>query len=281
MRSLVAFFFTLDAIVLSFLATALWLLVKPGSRAARRVAVSFALFYLVLTTYGLNVVFVRLLSSGFEPFAARDIPPPPIAIVVLGSGSSTVRDWNDREFSSVDATAAARVLEAVRVYELMTAARPGSEPPWVISSGGKVSPTDRNAPTGITMQDSLLRLGVPAGRVLLEGASHNTHEEAVAIKAMLPGLGSPRVVIVTSGIHMRRSVGTFRSVGIDPIPAVARPAVWSTTWRERLLPTPIGLWQGSNVMHEAIGLVHYAATGRFSLSAAQTSEPQEQRGHDR
>jgi uncharacterized SAM-binding protein YcdF (DUF218 family) len=187
--------------------------------------------------------------------------------VVLGSGSVTVRDWDDNEFSNVDASAGARVLEAVRVYQLMARARDRGEGLWVISSGGKVRDADRDAATGLTMRDALVRLGVPSHRVLLEGKARNTYEEAIEIKAMLPPLGHPRIVLVTSAMHMRRSLGAFRAVGLEPTPAVSRSAAWSTTLSERLLPSALGLWQGSNTAHEIIGLAYYALSGRYRGSA--------------
>ena len=139
-----------------------------------------------------------------------------------------------------DAAGADRALEAARIFRLIN-------PEWIISSGGSVGTMDRDAPGGRVMGDVLIRLGVPSSRILLELDSQTTHDEAVFIKPMLERLNVEHVVLITSDYHMRRSVGTFRAVGVAIIPAVARSSHWAAPWNITFIPSEAGLMETQNV----------------------------------
>ena len=213
-------------------------------------------FYLLATVYATSFAICALLTLGLEPLTASDIPAEDTAVVILGAGSYTIRDWSGNEYSTTDAYAASRVLEAVRVFRLI-------EPAWVISSGGKVRPDDRAVETGLAMRDLLLTLGVPAGRILTETGSRNTHEEAVAVAALLARLEIARVVIVTSDFHMRRSLGAFRAAGIHGIPAIVRDPFPPETFWDWILPGQDAMWRSNLMAHEVLGIAYYAGRGWY------------------
>lgn len=256
MRALLSFLLSVGGIVISFVAIALWLRSRPESARGRRVLLLVAVAYTLLTIYSVNYAIGRLLFLEYEPLASA--PPGVTAIVVLASGSFTTRDWSDREYSIVDPVAASRVLEAARVYRMVDTG-------WIISSGGKLRPDDPHQASGITMRDALVDLGVPASRILVEAISQNTHEEAVAVAPMLRDLKVDQVVLVTSGEHMRRSLGTFRAEGIRALPAVARDPYASYDWDHWLIPSAHGLGKGASVAHELMGIVYYGLRGWYSF----------------
>ncbi len=256
MTAFVGYIFSVGGVVCLLLVCILWLRARPGSRLARRLLPSVLVFYTCASIYGITYNAGRLLVTGLRPFERSDVSSAPTAIVVLGSGSFTARDWADAQFSIVDPTAATRVLEAVRVFKLIDQA-------WVISSGGRVDPDDPDEPTGQTMRDALVRLGVPETRIVVETKSRNTHDEAVIVAPLLKSLGIRQTVLVTSETHMRRSLGTFKAAGIDAVPAIARPPVNNLSIVDWALPSGLGLYEGAQVAHEALGLVYYAARGWF------------------
>ena len=131
------------------------------------------------------------------------------------SGSYRREDWSDVKLSVLDPIGVERTLEAARIYRLV-------QPDFVISSGGLIEPDDPEDPPGETMKQTLVRLGVPAERIIVERDSTNTRDEAVMVAAMLPSLDVKHVILVTSPMHMRRAVGMFRAVGVEVIPAIAR-----------------------------------------------------------
>jgi uncharacterized SAM-binding protein YcdF (DUF218 family) len=248
--------FSVSGILISLLVGVLWLGASRQSKRPRRFLFYVALVYTLSTVYAIDYAVSRLLIIGFRPFAAADVPAGRTAIVVLGSGSFTARDWNDNEYSMVDPVAASRVLEAARVYRLVN-------PDLVISSGGRVRPGDLKVPTAIAMRDALVQLGIPASRIVVETASRNTHEEASQDAHVLAPLGINRVVIVTSEIHMRRSLGTFRAEGLTAIPAIARDPYLARSWHDWIVPGDLGLWMSGSVAHEILGIIGYAARGWY------------------
>ena len=113
------------------------------------------------------------------------------------------------------------------------------------------------------MAESLVTLGVPKERILVETESRTTPDEATVIKDMLTAHPVDRVVLVTSQFHMRRSVGTFKAAGIDVIPAIVREPQAFDTWWEKLLPTDKGLKDSAMAAHEVLGIVAYAVRGWY------------------
>jgi uncharacterized SAM-binding protein YcdF (DUF218 family) len=255
-RDLIWFFFSAGGLVVAVLGGTLWMRSRPQSAHAPRFLSFVAIAYAVLTIYGISEGVGRLLVVGINPLAADDLPPGRTAIVVLGSGSYTARDWANGTYSVVDAVDATRALEAARVFRLV-----GAE--WVISSGGRSDPDDPNEASGITLRDAMVTLGIPAARLVVETESRNTHDEAVNIAPMLRNLDVEHVVLVTSGTHMRRSLGAFRAQGIRAIPAIARDPYSAISWSEWILPSDLGFWKSATVMREIMGLAYYMARGWY------------------
>src|SRR6185436_7253811 len=181
-----------------------------------------------------------LLERGFRPVTAADVRPVRTAIVILGGGAQTVRGWDDAALAALSTDAMERVLEAARVYHLI-------HPDWVISSGGSLSPRQRA--DGTIMRDELVRLGVPDTRILLEVRSRNTHDEAVEVEPMLRSIQAEQVVLVTSSVHMRRALATFRAVNIDAVPAIARNPNASAPLIDRIVPKGYGLTRSRALTH--------------------------------
>ncbi len=258
MSEFVRFVFSAGGVSVVLFACALFLLLRPHSRVARRALLSLGVFYLLASVYAVPATVGRVLLFGLRPFGAADAAPGPTVIVVLGSGSITVRDWEGGEFSTTDALASARVLEAARVFGLLPSAT-------VISSGGVVQTDDPSVATGETMRRALVALGIPADRLLVETESRNTRDEARIVKRMLQARPPARVVLVTSDLHMRRSLGTFKAVGIDAAPAIARNPLADLAPGRRWLPSDRGMWYSGLVAHELIGIGYYAARGWFVL----------------
>ena len=111
------------------------------------------------------------------------------------------------------------------------------------------------------MRDQLVRLGIPSSRIVVESESKTTHEQAVLVAPMLKSLGAEQYVLVTSDIHMPRSLGAFRAYGVRAVPAVAPATPSSDPLSVRLIPSVVGLNRSQQVAHEVFGLSYYFARG--------------------
>lgn len=252
--ALVGFLLSSGGVTLVLLILALWNVLRPRGHRPRVWLVAIALLYAGLGSYPLPHRVALWLGSPFHPLTKADVGPGRTAVVLLGSGSNTALNWSGGNYSVVDPTGADRVLEAVRVFTLIDAT-------WVISSGGEPDPGDPDLPSGVTMREALIQMGVPADRVLLEQQSKTTRDQAVIVAGILRELGADHVVLVTSGVHMRRSLAVFRSAGVDALPAIARTSVHTKASRFSILPSRLGLDESRDVVHELLGLLYYRLRG--------------------
>jgi uncharacterized SAM-binding protein YcdF (DUF218 family) len=259
---LVRYLISGGGVVWCFLIAALWVIRSPKSRRARGFLLIAALVFAALSTYGPQYLLAHAMSRPLAPFKAADTRTGVrTAIVVLGSGSVAVEDWNGRKYSFVDHSAAARVLEAVRVFRLVDHA-------IIISSGGKPHPDDDQKPSGETMRDALVALGIPPDRIVIEAASKTTRDEAVIVRDMLRSERIEQTILVTSETHMRRALGAFRTAGVDAIPAIANEFDRNASWTQFVLPSDDGLWVASLNVHEVLGIAYYWMRGWWRIQDA-------------
>ena len=243
-----------SGLVVSLLAAALWISFRPATRVARRVLLALVAAYTLASIYAIPYALSRALVVGYKPVTAGDLPAGRTAIVVLSAGSGSVDDWDGRRFFYVEAVAASRTWEAHRVYRMVPDA-------WVIASestGAEAANRKQFAPA---VRDALVQLGIPSSLVVILREPADTHDEAVRIAPLVKSLKVDHVVVVTSDIHMRRSLGALRAQGIDVIPAIARDPFASRRWLFWVLPSQNGLGLSSRTVHEILGLASYAARG--------------------
>ena len=247
--------FSVTGLLTLLIVGGLWSLVRPLSRGPRRVLLIVIAAYSVAAYYPLSAMLARLVGAGFHPLTREDVPPGRSVVVLLGSGSATFSDWTGGSMSLPDPIGTERTLEAARAYRLIGA-------DWIISSGGGPEVRGRAEASGQTMRTALEQLGVPGDRVLAETQSRDTREEAIVVAGMLPALHADHVILVTSQLHMRRSLLVFRAAGVPAIPAIARDS--NGFGRLPLtLPSGMGLSLFSQVAHELGGLVVYGLRGDF------------------
>lgn len=257
MTELLRFVLSIGGLLCALLAGIAWAARRRDARAPRAFIVSVVLFYSLASIYPLPHALARQLASSYRPLQASDVPAGRNAVVILGSGSFTAHDWNDQYTVSLnDPTGADRVMEGFRVYNLV-------HPQVIVSSGGAVAHMDPRGPGGRVMADLLVQLGVPRSSILVETESQTTHDESVIVKRMLEPLHIDHLVLVTSDIHMARSVGTFRAVGLTVIPAIARSVHTAPPWNLSFLPSVSGITEFHDVAHEAGGMAYYRLRGWY------------------
>jgi uncharacterized SAM-binding protein YcdF (DUF218 family) len=242
--------------LLMLLAPGLALLyVRPLARWGRRWLAALLVAYWSLSAPISVRVLTRTLMHGYAPVEASQVSGAQ-AVVLLGGGSLNVR-LEGQQLSVVTASTALRALEAARVYRMAGA-------PLVIVSGGVTERRDGAAPESEALRLALVHLAVPPERIVSESTSKNTRDEAVLVAEMLRARGITRVVMVTSPLHMWRSMVVFARQGVHPIPAIAPLAPSGRDFGVGVLPTESALLVGDAVAYEWAACAYYWWRGWLS-----------------
>jgi uncharacterized SAM-binding protein YcdF (DUF218 family) len=232
--------------------------VLAWSRRTWRIAPFYWLLLLVgYTTLSTPVVaewLVDQTSGGYPRLERAADAHGAHTIVVLGAGSRTFRDGSQ----AIDVPAPATVLrtiEGARLYHLLGA-------PTVILSGGVTDHATPDArPESESMRAAIVRLGVPADHLVLESTSTTTRTEADAVGAILGSRRSEPILLVTSPMHMRRSIAVFEAAGMKPIPDAALPWSDRVPLMCRWCPTHDALQISDDVVYEQAAFAYYWAQG--------------------
>jgi uncharacterized SAM-binding protein YcdF (DUF218 family) len=194
------------------------------------------------------------LEDRFPPVAA---PARVDGIVVLGGSVDPGLSQSRGQITLV--AAAGRVTEAVVLARRFPEAR-------LVISGGEGSLFPGGLSEAAATRDLLVDLGIAPERIVLEGSSRNTYENAVMSYAAAQPKAGETWLLVTSAIHMPRAVGCFRRAGWTILPY---PADYRTTLKTSMSPgSHPGLLLADNLMlvtlavKEWLGLVAYYALGR-------------------
>jgi uncharacterized SAM-binding protein YcdF (DUF218 family) len=199
-----------------------------------------------------TAIFADLLMAPLENHhrpKAMSVIPKADAIVVLGGATrgdthfSSMGDLNQR---------ADRLTNALALY------RAGKAPRILLSGGA--GPGHRAEAE--LMREHLELMGVPRRALMMERESRDTNDNALYSAILLKGKGIKRVLLVTSGFHMRRSVALFERQGLEVIAAptdfqrlVGEPSV--PPW----LPTADDLVRTTTALREYVGYIVYRYRG--------------------
>jgi uncharacterized SAM-binding protein YcdF (DUF218 family) len=132
----------------------------------------------------------------------------------------------------------------------------------IIFSGGSPQDTENEAKI---VKRYFISFGIAPDRILTEGQSQTTAENARFTADLLHPAPPSRWLLVTSGYHMPRAVGAFRKAGFDVIafPAGLRTHGWRDMWRPESTATD-NLRRVDIGVHEWVGLLHYKLKGYSS-----------------
>jgi len=176
---------------------------KKGERfAAKLIILITAVFYL-LSTYLVADVLMGTLESAYEP------PENPQGDVVIMLGGGAFSDAPDVDGEgALTASPSARLLPAVRLASKL-------DLPILVSGGQVFQESGKEA---LLAKRTLVSLGVPESRILVEGDSQNTVQNAAYTATILKEHDLVRPILVTSAFHMKRSVLNYEKLGIEVVP---------------------------------------------------------------
>ncbi|MGF1479667.1 MAG: YdcF family protein [Cyanophyceae cyanobacterium] len=185
--------------------------------------------------------------------------PSAEAIIVLGGGIKP--DTEPRPMVDVSEQGD-RVLYAAQLYREQKA-------PLVVVSGGRIPWLGGGDPESEDMAALLKLMGVPAEAIIEEPDSLNTYENAVNVRNILEERDINRVLLVTSALHMPRSLLIFKRQQIEAIPAPTDFLVTAATNNDsstqeailNFLPDAERLANTTKALKEYIGIVVYRLRG--------------------
>ncbi|APH72500.1 YdcF family protein [Aquibium oceanicum] len=232
------------------------LLAIGGFKRLSAMATGLALLVLGLSGWTtLGAVMLHPLEDRFARPA--EMPERVDGIVVLGGGfeGGVNRARGGYELNS----AADRFVETAilaRRYPQAT----------VLVSGGTGALLLKGEADAETAPRLLEALGVDGERLVLEGQSRDTYENAVFSRQLADPQEGETWLLVTSAFHMPRSVGLFREAGF---PVVPWPADYRTAGDEGFglaRDNAFDSLQNTAIaMREWIGLIAYRLTGRTKV----------------
>lgn len=246
------FLFTLKKIVSAFfyplqLAGILWLIgvivwiKRPRSRKGLALVAASGIWLLVMSSPLASFLIVKPLENMAGPYAE----PAGLAgkgveyIVVLGGD---IRFGNLTPADRVANSSLVRVMEGIRLWKGI----PGSR---LVLSGGSESAGVMTSAEAMSLL--ALQLGVPKDAIVLEDRSLDTEEEARLLK---PFLANRKFALVTTALHMNRSLMHFRRVGLDPFPAPADFQAKKFRYGVRsFIPSVDSLLRSQAGVHEYLG----------------------------
>lgn len=126
----------------------------------------------------------------------------------------------------------ARTDEAIRLYKEHWA-------PLLIVSGAAADKTSQS--NAAAMRRRAVDQGVPTAAVLIEERSETTKQNAVEVKSIVAQRQLKRVILVTSGYHMRRAHSEFVAQLGEGV-VVPHPVAHDKHWGPMWWATPWGWW---------------------------------------
>ncbi|MBN2046748.1 MAG: YdcF family protein [Anaerolineaceae bacterium] len=160
-----------------------------------------------------------------------------------------------------------RLVHAAYLYHA------GAAEKILVSGGGIEWMSGREISAAEEMRELLVLMGVPAEAVILQDQSANTYEDAVFCDAILEEMGVEEIILVTSAMHMPRSVALFEYAGLTVIPSAADFKVTETRWEMlthpsdvklvllSIIPSADNVGTTTNALKEYIGMLIYTLRG--------------------
>jgi uncharacterized SAM-binding protein YcdF (DUF218 family) len=142
--------------------------------------------------------------------------------------------------------------------------------PLVLCTGGFVPGTTRQTSYFEDTKEVLRMLGVPSDAILGDNVSRNTYEQVKYLAPLLKHNNLRRVLLVTSALHMPRSLAVFqkRFPDMEIIPAATDFTMVSPGKQPPLikrfaivLPSAQNLALLDRIVHEYLGMAYYKCRG--------------------
>jgi uncharacterized SAM-binding protein YcdF (DUF218 family) len=236
------------------LAAAAAVLSRRGRRGSARMLCIFAAVLTLAIGYGpVPAALLKSLQSGYPDEPGQPWRPR-AAIIVLGGGTQQVEDTRTLQ---VPAVVYGRIVKGLELYRQCK--RTGGACVVVVSGGDPLKLGESEAKVYAGM---LEKVGVDPADLVIEGKSLNTWQNAQFCAAWLAGHPQDQVVLVTSGLHVRRSILYFSHFDVHA-QGVRADYVSASV---HLLPQAYNFLLTDYALHEYAGLLRYYVYNLLGLN---------------
>jgi uncharacterized SAM-binding protein YcdF (DUF218 family) len=216
---------------------------------------AFGIFFVSSMPYTAS----RLVSTLERQYPQQSLDQVPQADVIVVLGGGLGLPVRPRQFVQIIA-GSDRLWHAARLYK-------AGKAPRAILTGGNVFPQDGLQGESWYASQLLAEWGIPRQRLLTETESRTTFENAINTRPLLEAMNASRILLVTSGMHMPRALGTFRKAladtGIEVVPCSADIHVTESSGPATLgiVPSPGAMSGTQAALHEYLGQFVYGLRG--------------------
>jgi uncharacterized SAM-binding protein YcdF (DUF218 family) len=200
----------------------------------------------------------RALEWQYVPIG--DLPSAEAIVLLGGATRANVQPRSMTEMNE----AGDRITRAASLYR-------DGKAPLIVASGGAIDWLGSQTPEAEGMRELLEFMEIPADAIVTESKARNTYENATLVREIADERGFNKILLVTSALHMPRSVAIFEKQGFEVIPA---PADFQVTRSDdggaqasmgarfyRLMPDAQHLALSTRALKEYLGSLVYRLRG--------------------
>lgn len=170
-------------------------------------------------------------------------------VVLSGMGTTNIKTGKLYVGQSID-----RILQAIIVYKQGKTEK-------ILITGGSGSVFGQDRKEAPVIKNFCIKMGVLSEDIIVEAESKNTYENAVFSKKFID-IENEKILLVTSAMHMRRSMGIFTKAGYkfdclatDPL---TQPVLYPDDY---FLPKAEALNGWTSLIKEIVGTLTYKVVG--------------------
>lgn len=147
-----------------------------------------------------------------------------------------------------------RLIQAVELYKRGAIKK-------IVFTGGSGRLLHPEMKEGSYIKRYLLYMGIPQEDFIIESESKNTYENAVYTKQLLDSTRG--FLLITSSIHMRRSIACFNKAGMitEPYSTDRYAGKRKYEFDHLFIPEPSILYDWTKLLHEMVGYISYKIAG--------------------
>ena len=192
------------------------------------------------------------LERQYPPVAMAETPDADVIVVLGGTTGPAVPPRLDPDLNSH----ADRLMHAADLYK-------AGKSKLILVSGGDWRHPSLGRSEATDMRDVLMRFGVPSSAILLETRSLDTRQNAEFSAQMMQQQHLTTALLVTSGIHMPRSMAVFRRTGVAATASATDIVdVGTVDWAILdWLPSTKALDHSGEALREMVGYLYYRLRG--------------------